>query len=321
MTMRTHSTVLKNLAAAVMVLPLYIKAEIALVNDSVTAVPAVHDSALPSAAANGDFETLGGNLPRLIAARAKPYLVTSDIYVPSGKTVTIERGAILLFKGFTGLHVEGRMIAEGDAGHPIVFSSEFDRNYNPGAKLHANPYDWNGIYIHESGLGSTLAHCRVLYSVYGIISLTRYIRFAGAVFANNGRSDLTIEGKPQTVTAGQPFTYALTLEDARKDGVPVAVLMDPRAKKRNTLRYGGLSLLAGGITLAVWSSVQVRHDQQRLAALKDNSVTDENSNLVKNLRADWEKAERDKNRDVGFVMGSFVLAFVGGSGFGFSFTF
>jgi hypothetical protein len=321
--MKTYSAILKNLFAAIIALPLYTYAEDKPsgfhFTDSVFS--ALATPAVQSATTNNCFETLGGNLPWLIAARAKPYLVTSDIYVPSGKTVTIERGAILLFKNFTGLHVEGRLIAEGDAGHPIVFSSEFDRTYNPAAPLHANPYDWNGIYIHESGLGSTMAHCRVLYSVYGVNSLTRYIRFASAVFADNGRSNLTIEGKLQPVTAAEPFTYALTLDDARKDGVPVAVLMDPRAKKRSILRYGGLSLLAGGITLTVWCSVLVGHDQQRMAALKDSHVTDENSNLVKNLRADWEKAERDKNRDVGFTMGSLVLAFIGGSGFGFSFTF
>jgi hypothetical protein len=232
-----------------------------------------------------NFTPLGGDLPRIVTASGGPYLVIADIYVPSGKTVKIEAGAVLLFKNFTGLHVEGKFLAEGSAERPIVFSSEFDQSFNPSAALHANPFDWNGIYIHEGGLGTSLAYGKVLYSVYGINSLTKYIRLNAMTFRGNGRADLTIEGKLHPVTAA-PCTYALTLDDARKDGVPVSVLMDPRAKKRGVFKFGGLTLLTGGCVLAVWSGVQLQHDQNRLNEISKTEVVDEHSSIIINTNPD-----------------------------------
>jgi hypothetical protein len=269
---------------------------------------------------NAGFELLAGNLPKIVQDRGKPYLVTSDVYVPSGKIVRIEPGVVMLFKNFTGMHVEGRLVAEGTAGRPIVFSSEFDKTFNPTSSLHANPFDWNGVYIHENGLGSSFTYAKLQYSVFGINSLTKYFKLDNMTFSNNGRSDLIIEGKEQTITT-VPFSYALSIDDARKDGVPVKVLMDPHAKKRNILRYSGLSLLAGGCIATVWSAVQFRNDQQRVSDLSNVTVSDANSNLVRNKKSDWEKAQSDRNLDAGLTVSSFVLAFLGGVGFGFSFTF
>jgi hypothetical protein len=265
-------------------------------------------------------DTLAGNLPRVIEARQDPYLVTADIYVPSGKTVTIEPGTIILFKNFTEFHIEGRLLAEGTGSKPVIFSSELDPAYNPAAELKANPYDWNGIFIHEGGLGSSLKHCRVCYTVYGINSLTRYIRIEQVIFSDNGRADLTIEGKQHQV-GDKPYSYALTINDAKKDGVPVAVLMDPNAGKRNILRYGGFSLVAGGLTMGVWSLVLLNHDQQNLDILSDNGVIDENSPVVSNSGGDWEKAQDDRNRDRWMAGIGVLLATIGSTGVIWSFSF
>ena len=273
-----------------------------------------------SVAQTVDFETLGGNLPKLVENRGKPYWVVSDVYVPSGKTVRIEPGVVMLFKNFTELHVEGRLIAEGAPERPIIFSSEFDKTFNPSSALHANPYDWNGISIQENGLGSSFSQVKLMYSVFGINSLTKYIKLDKIYFSNNGRSDLIIEGKDKTVSAN-PFSYALTIDDARKDGVPVKILMDPRAKKRNLFRYYGLGLFAGGCITLAWSATWLQHDRERMAELSDVIVINENSNLVKNAQKDWENKEWDKNLDKGVMGASSILAFLGGIGFGISFTF
>jgi hypothetical protein len=271
-------------------------------------------------ARNEGFEQLGGNLSKMIEPRGKPYLVTSDVYVPAGKTIRVAPGVIMLFKNFTGMHVEGRLVVEGTPERPVVFSSEFDKTYNPSSELHANPYDWNGITIYDNGLGSTFSQAKLMYSVFGINSLTKYIKLDKMFFSNNGRSDCIIEGKERTVTA-QPFSYALTIDDARKDGVPVKILMDPRAKKRNLFRYGGLTLLVGGCAASIWSMAQNKRDQERLNALSDPTVRNENSNLVKNENSDWEKARSDKNLDIAIGVITGCLAVLGGTGFGFSFTF
>jgi len=167
---------------------------------------------------------IGGILPKIVKARQEPYIVIADVYVPSGRTVVIEPGCVLLFNNFTGLHVEGKLVAEGSAQRPIVFSSVMDQNYSTRTDMHANPYDWDGIYIHESGIGSTMTHCAIMYSTYGISSLTKYIKFDSVSFKRNGRSDLTIEGVKQLVL-NAPYSYGMTIADARKDGVPVKILM------------------------------------------------------------------------------------------------
>jgi hypothetical protein len=285
-----------------------------------TDTPPVREASTTPAQPIKFTDTLAGNLPRLIEAQDAPYLVTADIYVPSGKTVTIKPGTILLFKNFTEFHIEGRLLAEGTGNQPIVFSSELDQTYNSGATLKANPYDWNGIFIHEGGLGSSLKHCSVCYTVYGINSLTRYIRVEQVTFRNNGRTDLTVEGKQHQVS-DKPYSYALTINDAKKDGVPVEILMDPQARKRTILRYGGFSLVAGGLTMGVWSLVLLNHDQQSLDALSKKVVIDQNSPIVVKLKRDWEKARDDRNRDRWMAGISFLLASAGSIGVSWSFLF
>ena len=139
-------------------------------------------------------------------------------------------------------------------------------------------------------------------------------------FRGNGRADLTIEGKLHPVTAA-PCTYALTLDDARKDGVPVSVLMDPRAKKRGVFKFGGLTLLTGGCVLAVWSGVQLQHDQNRLNEISKTEVVDEHSSIIINTNPDWENAKNARNLDRGLTVSGLICALLGGAGFGLSFTF
>jgi hypothetical protein len=265
-------------------------------------------------------DSLGGNLPRVIEARARPYRVTSDIYVPSGKTVTIKPGVVVLFKNFTELHVEGCLIAEGTIDRPIVFTSEFDTAFNHATTLLANPYDWNGIFIHENGLGSRFSHCKIQYTVYGINSLTKYIKIDQVIFRSNGRADLSIQGKKEPVI-DKPYSYSLTLADAKKDGVPVTILMDPMARKRNEARYGGFGLLAAGLTMGIWSSALLNTDQQKLDQLSTKTVIDENSPLVSNSKNDRTKAEDNRDRDRWLTAAGCALAVIGAAGFTLSFRF
>jgi hypothetical protein len=264
--------------------------------------------------------TLGGNLPKVLKARADPYFVTADLYVPSGKTVTLEPGCVLLFNNFTGLHVEGKLVAEGTKDRPIVFSSEFDQVYNAHTAMHANPYDWDGIYIHEGGIGTSLSNCKINYSVYGINSLTKYIMIANVVFRDNGRSDLTIEGTKHAVSA-KPYSFSLTIADARKDGVPVKILMDPMGKKRTILRYCGIGLCAAGCVTGIWSGVQAGKDEKTLNSLKDTRIAHIDDNLYQNSSSVYNKALQARNRDRGFAVTGFALALLGAAGVGFSFTF
>ena len=264
--------------------------------------------------------TLAGILPRVVGAQQGPYLVTADIYVPSGKTVTIEPGTVLLFRNFVGLHVEGRLVAEGTREKGIFFTSELDSAFSGQGALSANAYDWNGITIHETGLASSLSHCTVRYSVFGINALTRFVKLDNLLFADNGRADVTIEGEQKTVTAA-PFSHVSSIKDAQAAGVPVTILMDPDARKRNILRYTGLGLCVGGIAGGLWLRQQTLRDQERVDQLGSVLVVDENSPLVKNSGEDFERAIARRNADRVLMVGVFGVGLAAAVAFGYSFTF
>jgi len=277
----------------------------------------------PAPVDKANFIPLAGNLAHNIDASDKPYVVTADLYVPSGKTVVVEPGVVLLFRAFTTLHVEGRLVAAGTRAQPIVFSSENDRDYNPGSSLLPNPYDWNGITVHEGGIGAEFTFCRLQYSVYGIDALTKFVKVHQTSLRNNGRGNLSIAGAPvnPTVTDGDRYSYALPMKDAVKDGVPIRILQDPAARKRTLLRFCGLGAVVAGTSLATIFGATLSRDTRELDALSDAAFVDENSNIAANTDADWRAAASKRRADVVVLVGGLLIAAGGGVGLVWSFTF
>ncbi|MBD3314407.1 MAG: hypothetical protein GF344_01355 [Chitinivibrionales bacterium] len=262
------------------------------------------------------FDTLAGPLPSLVKYRRTPYVVIADIQVPPDKVVTIEPGVVLLFKNFTGIHVEGRLVAEGTAEKPIVFTSELDRKHNPTSSLLANPYDWNGIYIHSDAFGTSLAHCKVLYSVYGVISDTKFIKVSPGLFAHNGKSSFVIEGVEQDV-GDEPYSYVLSTKDATIDGVPIKILRDPLAMRRTVVRYAGLTAILGGCSIGVSRLIQYQQTKDRLEELSVGDTT----NTLHNEGRDWEDTRRRRNQHATWSALGFAIGLLGTVGITWTFTF
>jgi hypothetical protein len=258
------------------------------------------------------FSTLVGDLPKLLSGEKGPYLITSDVYVPAGKTVTIEPGVVLLFKNFTGIHVQGTLILHGTSEKPIIFTSENDRRFNPGASLNPNPYDWNGIFIHDDAIGTDMQNFEVSYSVYGINTLTKFIRIANGIFHDNGRANLTIEGMPQTVTAG-PFSYSLSVKNAAVDGVPVKILTDPDAVKRNSLRIGGVAVCLTGCAVGAIFTLQMDAAQKKMNTIKGDLYSYQSS--------DFTTAQTSRNSNAAAMVAGYALGLIGAAGFSLSFRY
>lgn len=284
------------------------------------AMPAQGDTAAvakaPQPSVTVAFDTIAGPLPITVKAKKNPYLVVGDIEVPTGKTVSVEQGAVFLFKNFTGLHVQGKLVALGTKERPIVFTTENDRSVNPATPLYPNPYDWNGIYIHADGLGTSMAYCKVLYSVYGIVSETKFIRLDPVMLRNNGKSNLVIEAKEQTVT-DKPFSYVLSTKDAMIDGVPVKILKDPVAPRRNTVRYVSLAGMVAGAAGGAYYGIQWKKNQDDLRLLSTNDP----EKLREHSGTDWTRTRDVRNKDIWYTSAGALVTVLGTVGFSWTFTF
>jgi len=263
------------------------------------------------------FDTIRGVLPDVIKKQEKPYYLIADIEVPAGRTVNVEPGVVFLFKNFTGLHIEGKLLVNGTREEQVIFTSEYDRHYAVNSPLIANPYDWNGIYIHDQAFGTMLINCKITYTVYGLISDTRFIRLDNVMFDENGKSDLMIEGSEHK-TGNKPYSYNLTIQDVKKDGVPVIILKDPLIPKRAFFRYSGLALGIGGGCIGIYGALQLKDSYTLWKKFNDKSDTSwmafENSDI-------YYKSRDKYKRDFILTAGSFGLAIIGFIGFTWSFTF
>ena len=288
-------------------------------DSAAAAVPAAAprpDSALKAAAVNvAAGDTLIGPLPKIVTAAGGPYLVLGDIIVPMGQTVIIEPGTVLLFASFTGLKVQGTLLARGEGDRPIVFTSVNDQAHNPQSTLKAAPYDWNGIQITEDGIGSHLAFCAIRYSVYGLASMTRYIRIGPSLFQFNGRANLTIEGVEHQV-GDTAYEYNMTAPRPQ-GGDSLTILPDPKARTRAIVRYSGLGVLFVGAIMSSVYGYRFGDADDRLDALSSTEV----GNLSENTGTDWEAAHDDARRSRAGLVWGLVIGTAGAVGFGWSFFF
>jgi len=85
--------------------------------------------------------------------------VSSNITVPSGKTLTIDPGARIFFAASAKLIVNGQLSAAGSSVNHISFTSA--------ASTPARS-DWYGIYFPSSGSNDQLSYCDIKYAKYGI---------------------------------------------------------------------------------------------------------------------------------------------------------
>lgn len=263
------------------------------------------------------FDTLSGQLPKKITGNGQKYIIVSDIEVPFGKTVTIEQGAEFLFQNFTGFSIQGQLISEGTKDKPIIFTSEFDGNYHTDKSNIANPFDWNGIYIHKNAFGTRMKYSKILYSVYGIKSDTRLIRLDPCVFDANGKSNLIIADSVYYVKDKASFKYILSIRDAALEGVSVKLIDDPHKIKRNVFRYTSAVLLAGGVASLIYGNLRYDESSAEYEKRSKNEIT----NLNQYNSDDWLAAKKNKNMDIALMSVGAGLGLLGTVGLIWTFTF
>jgi len=148
-----------------------------------------------------------GNLT--LDSTGNPYLITDNLTILKEKTVTIKEGAVLLFKPFTGLIVDGSLVVHGTLVSPVVFSSANDNAYTKDTQQLPNPFDWNGILVSEKADVINMSNFLLTYSVYGIKSQKKTFSIENGTFKQNGQFNFTIEDQVEKVIDGIPYTYGV----------------------------------------------------------------------------------------------------------------
>jgi hypothetical protein len=186
------------------------------------------------------------------------YLITDDVVVPQGKTMTFMPGTLVLFKKDTRISVTGRLICQGNSKGTITFARLANDKYfiplDPGVDAR-----WDGIFVGDSG-SIEFSFTYINGSKYGIENVlisNGTILLDTVMFQNNKFQNLKVEDNRIDVPENKFIFYSskyFTPVKARKKAV--APLMTPEQKRASAWKAPvritlGLLALAGAAAYAV----------------------------------------------------------------------
>ncbi len=146
------------------------------------------------------------------AVTSSPYIVTGDIIVPAGTTLTIEPGVVVQFAGYYTMKIEGTLIATGNTVDRIVFTSVNDKDYGAGAGTPSpSVRDWRGIEFSASAANSTMQYCLVRFSDIVLSAPAAAPGLKRILIASTRSKTINLKGKMVAIFEGQEQDYT---EDA-----------------------------------------------------------------------------------------------------------
>jgi len=140
-----------------------------------------------------------------------PYIVKSDIVIPTGMTLTIEAGVVVKFSDYYSIKVNGTLKAMGIIRERIVFTSIHDKEFGvigePTSILPGNK-DWPGIeFTPSSGSTSSLEYCIIRYTDNAILSTYANPSLTNIIIADCNINSLDINGRKVAVQEGSEQNY------------------------------------------------------------------------------------------------------------------
>jgi parallel beta-helix repeat protein len=105
-----------------------------------------------------------------------PKIISRDLVVGVGATLTIDPGASISFDNGTGLSVGGALVAQGSWDNIIVFTSNLTEPRKSG---------WDGIHFYAGSESSVFSHARVEYSENGVFLQSTNVTVQNSTFLNN----------------------------------------------------------------------------------------------------------------------------------------
>lgn len=92
-----------------------------------------------------------------------PYIIYKSVTVAPQAILSILPGTKILFHGSSAMNIKGKLVANGTAVNPILFSGDRTENFYA-----EEPGQWNGIHFYSSSLGSSLKYATIKNAVIGI---------------------------------------------------------------------------------------------------------------------------------------------------------
>lgn len=159
----------------------------------------------------------GSQSGRWTAANS-PYIVTGEIMVPDGQTLSIEPGVVVRFAGFYSLRVYGALRVLGTPTSRVVFTSANDREFAGTLRPPTAPAtkgDWAGIEFTSSALGeqSRMENCLIKYAnqPLALLQVTPQ-KLESITISDCGSATVTINGKAVPFKDGAEQDYTLAAQ-------------------------------------------------------------------------------------------------------------
>ena len=153
-----------------------------------------------------------------------PYLLTGNILVNAGVTLTIEAGVVINAESNTSILNKGTLIAIGTSENPIVFTSSSN---NPGN------YDWSGIDFS----GETED---ALYDEDGNYVSGTILKFVQVFYAGSSNAALRLINSSifmDNITVKYSGNYAVKYEKSNYETVPISRITNSTLSYNE---YGGV---------------------------------------------------------------------------------
>ncbi|WP_275100433.1 right-handed parallel beta-helix repeat-containing protein, partial [Sedimenticola hydrogenitrophicus] len=157
--------------------------------------PGVSVSLTPTGSSS-EYVSLNGTFSTDTTLKAGVFVVTGDLTIPVGVTLRIEPGVIVKFGGSRRMTVNGTLLAQGQNGNPVVFTSFSDDQYggdtNGNGPSTGTPGYWSRISLEgAASSGSRIEQAVIRYGgAYNAGTVgTLYLYQSSATVLNSSISD------------------------------------------------------------------------------------------------------------------------------------
>jgi hypothetical protein len=219
------------------------------------------------------------------------YLVTDDVIIKAGQTLTFFPGTKLHFKKNTKITVEGTFICQGNNSEPITLTKLANSDYFI-ALEDKLPALWHGIEVAKSAQVE-ISNASIMYSKSGIMldDTAKLIVLNNVKFSNNKYHNLKIGDKVITAVDDTVFSFNSAVNPHKVSSKKI----NKRERKRKT--KVALRIIFGTVTAA--GAVLAGYYHYKANDYKDKYNKTEDTPSVDKYREDTQSARIIGNIGIG----------------------